>query len=515
MGWIFHFTLHCFLDPKQFFGKINNVVVWVEFSFVIVITRHKNVHWCFQTFLSAHWWVSTSNSVLVTETKGGSWQKLPIFSGVLLSSAPMAESLICPSPVSCKDTHNLMVFSQTFVRSSCNLVEIPNDIPRDASIIMLRNNKIVGLKNNTFAKLKSCPSLSLCRNKLTFVMPGCFRGLKFLRKLELQVNLISAVEPGVWNGLRNLKILNLDHNQLATLTNGSFVGLPLLQKLHLEWNKISFIELGAFSGLGSLSSLFLNTNNLSNIRSGIFNGLSSLEILILQHNHLTSLSPNLFSGIPRPLTLFLSSSAGSARSGGLGNVWNCASLCWLKKEQQQRSINIKGAAEPRCTGLLQWKDIKCSEEGLLRKIILWGYFHSQVHNKQMLVLFVCHYAFITCWPISINWNKNVEFLSPHLNLCILLLLWTGKPLDLFSGPRTTEPENNIKATREAAQTQTQQVSTQEPDFTVAQHDSRGQFLGGGTAPEVTTYIMQLPTTAPNGTKGPTGDTSSTTSMCLL
>ena len=93
-----------------------------------------------------------------------------------------------------------------FYRTRSGLTEVPDDIPDDASIVVLIDNKITTLRTNAFLNLFTCEGL------------------------YLQINHISHIEDGAFNGLVKLRALYLMENKITNLTSGTFKGLVVIDR---------------------------------------------------------------------------------------------------------------------------------------------------------------------------------------------------------------------------------------------------------------------------------------------
>ncbi|XP_060097355.1 adhesion G protein-coupled receptor A1 isoform X1 [Heteronotia binoei] len=126
------------------------------------------------------------------------------------------------------------------VCSGGELVETlqPSLLPNRTVSLILSNNKILWLKNNSFI------------------------GLRSLERLDLKNNLISTIEPGAFYGLSELKRLDLSNNRIGCLTSDIFVGLKNLHKLNLSGNIFSSLMNGLFSELLALKALHFYTDSL-------------------------------------------------------------------------------------------------------------------------------------------------------------------------------------------------------------------------------------------------------------
>ncbi|XP_020650661.3 adhesion G protein-coupled receptor A1 isoform X1 [Pogona vitticeps] len=120
------------------------------------------------------------------------------------------------------------------VCSGGELVETlqPSLLPNRTVSLILSNNKILWLKNNSFTGLRSLERLDLKNNLISTIEPGAFFGLSELKRLDLSNNRIGCLTPEVFIGLKNLHKLNLSGNIFSSLMNGVFSELLALKALH-------------------------------------------------------------------------------------------------------------------------------------------------------------------------------------------------------------------------------------------------------------------------------------------
>ncbi|XP_028453880.1 LOW QUALITY PROTEIN: toll-like receptor 13 [Perca flavescens] len=122
--------------------------------------------------------------------------------------------------------------------SERKLVTVPDDIPRDASVVYLWYNQLERINRDDFRDLSK------------------------------------------------LRILWLDTNKIAHVDNGSFIHLVTLTRLHMANNKLSDLTGNLFQGLSNLTMLDLSGNNIQSIHTSAFQSLSRLETVILDSNYL-------------------------------------------------------------------------------------------------------------------------------------------------------------------------------------------------------------------------------------
>ncbi|XP_078123628.1 uncharacterized protein LOC144528721 [Sander vitreus] len=119
-----------------------------------------------------------------------------------------------------------------------DLVTVPDDIPRDASVVYLSHNHLEQINTDDFRDLSK------------------------------------------------LRFLWLDGNEIAHVDDGSFIHLVALTRLHMAFNKLTDLTGNLFQGLSNLTMLDLSSNNIQSIHTSAFQSLSRLETVILDSNKL-------------------------------------------------------------------------------------------------------------------------------------------------------------------------------------------------------------------------------------
>ncbi len=296
----------------------------------------------------------------------------------------------------------------------------------------LIGNQIVSIDTEAFSGLTSLQRLNLGKNKIAVLQSGLLAGLKNLRVLSLDQNQIASIDTEAFSELVSLLSLSLKENKITVLQRGLFSGLRNLVHLHLEENSISSIDKHTFGQLGSVSTQNMDHNNvpvvysglsnlrylrlwdnqISHIEEGTFDSMYKISVLSLSNNRLTTLRPDVFRNLPRPFTFH----PGSPRTPP--HVWNCSSLCWLKHEEQHKTVSFElyiGAADPwKCLEGKEWKAFDCGDAG--RSALFTHnddskFAHkklSQQNKKSLPTAF-----FPNCWLTSVQLTKLVSGICPE------------------------------------------------------------------------------------------------------
>ena len=203
-------------------------------------------------------------------------------------------------------------------------------------------------------------------NQISEVEQGAFNGLSALTSLAISWNRLERLYVNMFQELENCRSLSVQDNRISEIEPGSFSGLGNLEQLFLSNNPLSTLRADMFQGLVALRQIWLIGNGLQTLGPHVFSGLVFLDCVNLAGNQLTSLSADVFSHLPRPLTLGLHLGWISI---GPENPLKCdADLCWLKREEQQGTIDWFSIGsflsfEPRCAHEVDWNSWTCAQSG--------------------------------------------------------------------------------------------------------------------------------------------------------
>ncbi len=249
-----------------------------------------------------------------------------------------------------------------FRKTSYCLEEVPTNIPQRVQKADLRINEISCVPTDAFKNLFWLTSLNLEMNKISEIEGGAWRGLGQLKTLKLNDNKLTEINSEIWNGLSSLEKLDLSGNKIVCIACGHFSSLKNLQFLDLMANQLSALEAQVFCGLRKLKQLDLTNNNIYKIANDAFQELDALETLHLSMNKLQSLSAEVFKPLPRPIKLSLDTP--NKLHYKQKATWKCSSLCWLKAEEEAKTIIWSGAgAQPRCPRGVKWEHLFCIDPG--------------------------------------------------------------------------------------------------------------------------------------------------------
>lgn len=122
------------------------------------------------------------------------------------------------------------------VCTNLELTEIfPLDtLPNKTVTLILSNNKLTELKNNSFAGQRYLERLDMRNNLISNVELGAFWGLSALKRLDLSSNKISCLNGEMFRGLSNLIRLNISGNLFSTLSEGIFKDLQMLKYVEFQ-----------------------------------------------------------------------------------------------------------------------------------------------------------------------------------------------------------------------------------------------------------------------------------------
>ncbi|KAG5835857.1 asporin [Anguilla anguilla] len=229
---------------------------------------------------------------------------------------------------------------QCFLRviqcSDLGLKAVPKNIPKDALMIDLQNNKITEIKENDFKGIKNLYALFLVNNKISKIHPKAFHNINKLQLLYLSYNLltqipanlpksvlelrihdnkINKVQKQAFQGMRSLHVLEMSANPLANsgIEMGAFDGMstlylriaeakitaipkdlpPSLTELHLDYNKIGKVELEDLYKYKNLLRLGLGYNQIKSVENGSLASIPNIREIHLDNNKLKSVPAGL------------------------------------------------------------------------------------------------------------------------------------------------------------------------------------------------------------------------------
>ncbi|CAH1238554.1 FLRT1 [Branchiostoma lanceolatum] len=247
-----------------------------------------------------------------------------IYSLILLVAMATATAA-CPSVCKCNGT-----------RVDCSralLTTLPPDLPYNTTELILRQNRISNINDQTLVNLENLSSLDLQDNLVSEVSDDLLpitlqqlnlaensfqcseqisiklRSLHNLKELDLSNNNIGLCIPG--NLPASLQVLRL--NSIAyygnlTLGPHQFEDLTALSLLYLEENNVVKFPSEALGKLSNLAGLYLARNKLTFVDDVILPSSIKLQLLDLSFNDLSQIDNNSFSGIEKSSlkSLFLS-----------------------------------------------------------------------------------------------------------------------------------------------------------------------------------------------------------------
>ena len=239
--------------------------------------------------------------------------------------------------------------------SYSDLTSIPIDIPSNATIVKLNNNRIINVTSGVFSHLSRCSNLFLNSNRLIFIESGAFAGLQGLTYLDLSNNYISqTIELSIWNGLQYLEHLHLYDNYIDTISPRAFSSLVFLKTLHLSGNHLSEINGNMWVGLQFLETLYLVRLRLREIPRHGLSHMPSLKKLHLDNNLLTTLRADIFNPDIKELHDRLELHLG-------GNRLECNSdLCWLQLAIKSGSVATNFACAGQGRVPIQSVELNCT-----------------------------------------------------------------------------------------------------------------------------------------------------------
>ena len=139
-------------------------------------------------------------------------------------------SLKCPKQCTCV---------KTSVRChEAQLTEIPEDIPREVTELILSKNSIRKINLEALKGLKELKVLDMSGNMISTIPDNTFQTLIKLETLNLVDNYIKCIGAKAFHGLVSLKYLSLTENMISQIPESSFQDLTSLTHLYLGENAL-------------------------------------------------------------------------------------------------------------------------------------------------------------------------------------------------------------------------------------------------------------------------------------
>ncbi|XP_026877387.2 decorin [Electrophorus electricus] len=201
--------------------------------------------------------------------------------------------------------------------SDLRLENVPENIPNDATLLDLQNNKIREIRENDFKGLRGLHALILVNNKITTIHTKAFAPLVNLERLYLSKNLLKDVPPNMPKSLQELRI---HENKITKIKKATFTGLPNILVMELGSNPLagSAVDGGAFADLKRVSYIRIADTNITSIPKGLPSSLSELH---LDGNKITKVTAESLKGLKNLAKLGLSHNEISVvENGSLANM---------------------------------------------------------------------------------------------------------------------------------------------------------------------------------------------------
>jgi hypothetical protein len=288
---------------------------------------------------------------------------------------PARVSILCPEKCKC-------AAGGYYVNcTGSSLIEIPSILPTNVRGLLLDNNSITYLENDSFVSrglteltnlqadccqirtielgafngLTKLKRLSMRSNKISEIIGGTFDKMSSLEYLDLEHNIIERLEVNVFSKLINLKHMNLAQNKLHCSHPDIFVGLPKLEAVHLSKNPdLKTPTDSPLTTSHSSSDLEISFSNASSISPETFANVTALEFLDLRHNNLRNLDINILRSLPKLSKLYL-----------LGNPLQCDcqlqevwQLCQKREIETAYNQRVPNCDTPSDVKGLSWEVLK-------------------------------------------------------------------------------------------------------------------------------------------------------------
>uniref|UniRef100_A0A8C6JKA1 Uncharacterized protein n=1 Tax=Melopsittacus undulatus TaxID=13146 RepID=A0A8C6JKA1_MELUD len=226
----------------------------------------------------------------------------------------------------------LCLFSQGIIEMMNNSVaHLPDKplcryMPR-LNWLDLEGNHIHHVRNVTFISCNTLTVLVLRENKISSLSENSFSFLQMLDELDLASNKIESLPPYIFKDLKELSQLNLSYNPIKKIQIDQFDFLIKLKSLGLEGIEIANIQRRMFRPLRNLSHIYFKKfqycGYAPHVRSCKPNtdGISSLE------NLLASIIQRVFVWVVSAITCF-------------GNIFVICMRPYIRSENKLHAISI-------------------------------------------------------------------------------------------------------------------------------------------------------------------------------
>ncbi|CAI4226387.1 unnamed protein product [Auanema sp. JU1783] len=156
--------------------------------------------------------------------------------------------------------------------------------------VILRNNKIRWLDENSFRSFRKMKELDLSYNQIERIHQSSFETVSTIRNLDLSYNQIAYIPHGTFkNFAKNMEKLNLEENIIHTLPD-ALRDLHSLSHLNLNGNKLNKLDPNSLHGVKkTITELLLAYNQLKEIPTALLNGMEKLQHLDLSKNKIESI----------------------------------------------------------------------------------------------------------------------------------------------------------------------------------------------------------------------------------
>ncbi|XP_039676808.1 toll-like receptor 13 [Perca fluviatilis] len=171
--------------------------------------------------------------------------------------------------------------------SERNLVTVPDDIPRDVSLVYLRYNQLEQINRDHFRELSKLRILWLNKNQITHVDDGSFIHLVALTRLNMAFNKLTNLTDNLFQGLSSLTMLDLANNNIQSIHTSAFQSMSRLETVILDSNKLQQVaDIQPILQLPLIQKLSIRDNLFPSFQTKdlLLNEPSSLKVLDFSNN---------------------------------------------------------------------------------------------------------------------------------------------------------------------------------------------------------------------------------------
>ncbi|KAJ0170096.1 hypothetical protein K1T71_014702 [Dendrolimus kikuchii] len=173
--------------------------------------------------------------------------------------------------------------------------------------LLLWNNAIVDINNDTFAGLEKVRKVDLTKNRISVLRGGALSPLRGLETLFLEKNPLRHLYDGFLQGLDHLNLIQISSSEPLILDPRAFADIKSLRYVILKECRLQELPSTVFQGSKAIQKLTLKNNRIERLHPEVFRDQTEMIRLDLSENQLTNIAVDLFIPLKKLEELYLSS----------------------------------------------------------------------------------------------------------------------------------------------------------------------------------------------------------------